>query len=348
MNTQGMQSGRAGIRASAVGAVRTTVGSVMARRSPTQRNWRDELLRDSELDYEIIPVVTDDGATLHVRAYGPADAEPIVLCHGWSCRIEIWNPQINALAGRYRVIAYDQRGHGRSTLGKRTPSADVLGDDLATVLDASLRSRKKAVLVGHSMGGITLMAWASRHPDQVRRFASSLLLANTASGQLAQELNILSLGSLVPRIQSTVGKYVVGAPVAIPRGIVTRRAFHYVGLAPQADKEAVDFCHRIVLSCKARARGQWGWALATLDLTEAVEAMAVPTVVLTGEQDRLTPSVHSLRLAEALDRTGMLDKLVVLPGVGHMGNIEAVDAFNDEIVRLRSRRRRPRRLGAAG
>jgi pimeloyl-ACP methyl ester carboxylesterase len=343
-----MQPGRAGIRASAVDAVRTTVGSVIARRGPTERSWRDAMLRDSELDFDVIPVVTDDGAILHVRAYGPPDAEPIVFCHGWSCRIEIWNPQINALAGRYRVIAYDQRGHGRSTLGKRTPSAEVLGDDLAAVLSASMRSRKKAVLVGHSMGGITLMAWAFRHPDQVRRYASSLLLANTASGKLAQELNILSLGSLVPRIQTTVGKYVVAAPVTIPRGILTRRAFHYAVLAPRADKEAVDFCHRIVLACKARARGQWGWALATLDLTEAVEMMTVPTVVLTGDHDRLTPSVHSTRLAEALERTGMLDKLVVLPGVGHMGNVEAIEAFNDEVVRLRSRRRRPRRLGAAG
>ena len=343
-----MQSGRAGIRASAVDAVRTTVGSVIARRGPTERNWRDELLRDPELEYEVIRVVTEDGATLHVRSYGPADAEPIVFCHGWSCRIEIWNPQINALAGRYRVIAYDQRGHGRSTLGKRTPSAAVLGDDLAAVLAASMRSRKKAVLVGHSMGGMTLISWAVQHPDQVRRYASSLLLANTASGQLAQELNVLSLGSLVPRIQTTVGKFVVGAPVAIPRGIVTRRAFHYAVLSPHAGSEAVDFCHRIVLSCKARARGQWGWALAMLDLAAAVESVPVPTVVLTGEHDRLTPPVQSVRLAEALERTGMLDRLVVLPGVGHMGNVEAIDAFNDEIVRLRSRRRRPRRLGAAG
>lgn len=332
----------AGVGAGAVGAAVAGVRSTVARRGPTNRQWQNPLLRDA-LDYEVIPVVTEDGATLRVHAYGPVDADPIVLSHGWTCRIEYWNPQINALAEKFRVIAYDQRGHGHSDFGTRKPGPDVLADDLAAVLAATIVPGKKAVLVGHSMGGMSIMAWAGRHPQQVARYAGGVLLANTGSDSLiAQTTVIPMLPERVAAMKNVLGRAVLGAPIPLPTGALTRRPFQSAVMAPNSSRESIDFCQRIALSCKGSTRGKWGLALADLDISQALENLNVPTVVVAGELDRLTPPAHSVKLAEALERNGILDRLVVIPGVGHMGNVEAIEEFNAEIVRLRRKAKRGR------
>ena len=326
------------------------VGALMKRRDPTDRLWTSAHLRNPEIPFDVVDVVTEDGARLRVHAYGPRTAEPIVLIHGWTCRIEYWNPQINALADRYRVIAYDLRGHGQSDLGRRKPSPDVLADDLQTVLAATVKSRKKALLVGHSMGGMTIMAWAARYPEQVKRFASAALLTNTGADHLLETTTVIPFLSAAKQVQARAGRYVVGAPVPIS-GLraVTTAVFKARVMSPGATPEEVDFCQRIALSCKGRTRGAWGFALADLDVAAGLHNLTVPTSVLAGSVDRLTPAKHSVQLAETLDECGHLDRLTILPGVGHMGNVEAADAFNDEIVRMRSltaKRRAPRRAAA--
>ncbi len=78
-----------------------------------------ELLREPELEPEILDVRAEDGARLNVLAYGDADAPVLVFCHGWTCNAAYWTPQINAFAENYRVVVYDQRGHGDSEAGAR-------------------------------------------------------------------------------------------------------------------------------------------------------------------------------------------------------------------------------------
>lgn len=305
----------------------------------------DALLRPITAEPEVIPVVTDDGATLHVHAYGPKGADPIVLSHGWTCCIEYWTPQINALADRFRVIAYDQRGHGRSGFGSRKPSPDVLADDLSAVLAAAVRPGKRALLVGHSMGGMSIMAWAGKNADQVDRLAAGVILMNTASDDLLAQSTVIPMPGRMRIVRTAVGRVILGAPIPLPHGSLVTRGFKYGAMSPGATQAEVEFCQNIVVSCKGRTRGRWGMALADLDITAALENLNVPTTVIAGELDRLTPQSHSRRLADALDRHDLLDSFVVLPGVGHMGNVEASLQVNDEIVRMRSaaKRRRPRR-----
>ncbi|CPW49222.1 alpha/beta hydrolase [Mycobacteroides abscessus subsp. bolletii] len=140
-----------------------------------------ETLRDPDLPCDVTELTTADGARIHVRSYGPLDAPPLVLIHGFACRVEYWNAQINEFADRYRVIAYDQRGFGRSFLGARGVSPEVLGDDLAEVLELTVRGGRRAVLVGHSFGGITIMAWAQRHPGLVCQYTKAVLLTDTVA-----------------------------------------------------------------------------------------------------------------------------------------------------------------------
>ncbi|MFD8961695.1 alpha/beta fold hydrolase, partial [Streptomyces anulatus] len=104
-----------------------------------------------------------DGSRIHVELHGPEDAPAVVLAHGWTCNTRFWDAQIRDLAADHRVIAYDQRGHGLTPEpGPGGYSTNALADDLEAVLAATLAPGRRAVLAGHSMGGMTVMAAAAR------------------------------------------------------------------------------------------------------------------------------------------------------------------------------------------
>ncbi|MGA9873469.1 MAG: alpha/beta hydrolase [Rhodococcus sp. (in: high G+C Gram-positive bacteria)] len=296
----------------------------------------DALLRTPTSDPRIVPVVTDDGAELHVRVYGDPAAPPIVFSHGWTCSADYWIPQINAFAENYSVIVYDQRGHGRSDVGTRPLGPDVLADDLADVLAATVDENNKAVLVGHSMGGMSIMAWAGRYPVQVDRLVCAVLLASTATDSLVRETTVIPLPGRFPRLPLPLGRAVLGSAVPLRPSPVTRQAIKYVSMAPGSTQAEVAFCEKIVLECKPHTRGIWGSALTDLDIHEALENMSVPTSVLVGTADRLTPPVHARKLAQALEAHDHLSRLIELPGIGHMSSVEAIDEFNTEVARLRN------------
>ncbi|CAN5682753.1 hypothetical protein BH09ACT8_BH09ACT8_52230 [soil metagenome] len=101
-----------------------------------------------------------DGTRLHTEIFGPEDGYPIVLAHGITCAIRVWREQIADLAGDYRVIAFDHRGHGRSGVpGRGHYSLNHLASDLDAVLEATLAPGERAVIAGHSMGGIASARW---------------------------------------------------------------------------------------------------------------------------------------------------------------------------------------------
>lgn len=297
---------------------------------------------------EVIPVITRDGARLRVHAYGPADRPVIVLVHGWSCCIEYWNAQINAFAGEYRVLAYDQRGHGESEPGNSPLSMDLLADDLATVLDAALRPGQRAVLVGHSLGGMTLQAWAGRYPDRVAKQALAVLLTNTAADRLVFETTVVPLMNRPMRLLKLkvplpflFGRLGLGAPLVFPPIAPMRWLFARSIMTTEAKGDLLDFSMAIVRSCPAMVRARFGRLLADMNVGEAARNLVVPTTVIAGSFDDMTPVVHSERIAEMLRETGTLARFVKLP-TGHLGNTEAYEQFNEELghvlesVRLRA------------
>ncbi|WP_068278407.1 alpha/beta fold hydrolase [Aldersonia kunmingensis] len=323
--------------AAAVAGVAAAVLRARKGARPARDRFDDELLNTPAIDPEVIEVTSADGTRLRVHGYGPADAAPIVLSHGWTCSIEYWYPQINALAGEYRVIAYDQRGHGGSAVGKAKFSTDVLADDLAAVLAATVPEGRQAVIAGHSMGGMTVLAWAARYPEQVRRYAGAVLLTNTGADRLVGDSKLIPLPAWAPEMTPFAGKLVLGAPVKLPQTSLARKVFQQRVMATGSTPEQVEFSARIVFGCPARVRGRWGAVLSGLDLHAALEHLDVPTSVLAGERDNLTPPVHSERLAEALERAGVLDTFEVIPSIGHLGNVEAPHRVNEELLRLAKR-----------
>ncbi len=305
------------------------------------RTYRTASLNKPTATPDIIPVTTGDGAKLRVHAYGPADGDVIVLIHGWSCCIEYWNPQINAFADRYRVITYDQRGHGESTLGRTGPGAETLADDLEAVLDTALPLGRRAVLVGHSMGGITLQAWASRYPEQVTRRACAVIMTNTAASDIRYETDLLPLfnkplmvanrpvtvfGASL-RVPLVVAETALTAPIPLPGGWPVSAVFKARVMSKRATRDEVDFALGIVRSCRPLTRGLHAAALADLDLGDAAKFLTVPTTVIAGTEDRLLPERMTRPIVAAVSQAGHLADYQVWP-TGHLGNIEAADRFN--------------------
>ncbi|MEU9675524.1 MULTISPECIES: alpha/beta fold hydrolase [Streptomyces] len=273
-----------------------------------------------------------DGSRIHVELHGPEDAPAVVLAHGWTCNTRFWDAQIRDLAADHRVIAYDQRGHGLTPEpGPGGYSTNALADDLEAVLAATLAPGRKAVLAGHSMGGMTVMAAASR--PGLREHAAAVLLCSTGATRLTAEALVLPLREGALRTRLTTAVLGAKAPLG-PVTPVSRKILKYATMGRGSAPERVDACARIVHACPRRARVEWGHVLAELDLAEGVRALRVPTAVIAGTDDRLTPPVHARAIADALP-VGL--GLTELTGMGHMTPVEAPEAVSAKIRELVTR-----------
>ncbi|OKH97753.1 alpha/beta hydrolase [Streptomyces sp. CB02923] len=269
-----------------------------------------------------------DGSRLHVEIHGPDDPglPAVVLSHGWTCSTAFWAPVVRNLAADHKVVLYDQRGHGRTpATGPRGYSTTALADDLTAVLGAALEPGERAVLAGHSMGGMTMMASAER--AEFRERAAAVLLCSTGSASLSAEAMVIPLRS--PGGRRVAHRAVLGSRAPLgPVTALAKRVLKYATMGPAATPEQVEACARIVHACPVGVRSRWGKVLADLELTGGAARLDVPTAVVAGTADRLTPIVHSRRLASVLPR---FLGLTELPGAGHMTPIEEPDAVAGRI-----------------
>ncbi|MGW2830506.1 alpha/beta fold hydrolase [Streptomyces sp. NPDC001286] len=272
----------------------------------------------------VLTATSADGAGLHVEVHGPEDAPAVVLAHGWTCSTAFWAAQIRDLAADHRVIAYDQRGHGRSPASPAC-TTDGLADDLEAVLKATLAPGEKAVIAGHSMGGMTVMAAATR--PVFREHAAAVLLCSTGSSRLVAESTVVPMRP--GRLRTWLTRNILGARA--PLGPVTplaRRILKYGTMGPGSAPHMVEACARIVHACPRKVRHAWSNVLDLLDLDHGVRELRVPTAVVVGTADRLTPPVHARALVAALPNC--VDS-TELPGLGHMTPIEAPELVSERI-----------------
>ncbi|MFD5772830.1 alpha/beta fold hydrolase [Streptomyces fungicidicus] len=263
-----------------------------------------------------LTALSADGARLHVEVHGPDGAPAVVLAHGWTCSTAFWAAQIRDLSADHRVIAYDQRGHGR-TPASPACSTEALADDLEAVLTATLGPGERAVIAGHSMGGMTVMAAATR--PAFRAHAAAVLLCSTGSSRLVAESTVLPLRP--GRLRTWLTGRILGSRA--PLGPVTplaRRILRYGTMGPASAPDMVEACARIVHACPRAVRHSWSHVLDRLDLDDGVRQLRVPVEIVAGAADRLTPPVHARVIAAALPHcVGVTE----LPGVGHMTPVEA-------------------------
>lgn len=282
---------------------------------------------------EEVDVVSRDGTRLRVELFGPADAPPIVFVHGWTCARRFWVEQLHDLAGRYRVVTYDLRGHGQSDAPADGDfSTDALAEDLQAVLEATVGEGRRALLAGHSLGAMSIVAWAGRFPREVEARAAGAALLNTGIGDLIDQSLILKLPSGMRRAKAVTGGLFLSASGPLPPASpISMRAVQYVALSPSATPAQVAFCQEMVLECRREVRAGFGRTLSRLDLAEAIASLTVPTLVLGGGRDRLTPPPHVERMANALPQ---LAERVELPASGHMSPVEDHRAVDAAIERL--------------
>ncbi|MEU9115753.1 alpha/beta fold hydrolase [Streptomyces sp. NPDC048483] len=276
-----------------------------------------------------LTVTSTGDARLYAEIHGPEGAPAVVLAHGWTCSTAFWAPVVRDLAADHKVVVYDQRGHGRSpAVGAAGHSTDALADDLVAVLEATLETGERAVIGGHSMGGMTIMAAADR--PQLRERAAAALLCSTGSAELAAESRVFPFRS--PQGRRRAHRLLLGSRAPLgPVSPVAKWALRYATMGAGATAGQIEACARIVHACPPGVRARWGKVLAGLELTGGVARLELPTAIVAGTADRLTPLVHARRLASVLpDCRGVTE----LPGLGHMTPIEDPDAVTGRLREL--------------
>jgi pimeloyl-ACP methyl ester carboxylesterase len=278
-----------------------------------------------------VSVHSADGTRLHTEVFGPPDGYPIVLSHGITCAIRVWHEQINDLSAVYRVIAFDHRGHGRSEVPPRGRyGLDYLAADLDAVLDATVAPGERAVIAGHSMGGIAITSWAERYGDKVPLRADAVALINTTTGDLLRQVKLLgvppSLAEGRVRAAGTLLKTFGGIPLTRATDGPNRRFVAAIAVGADADPAVADLVYDLFVQTPPAGRG--GWAKALVDALGPehirLDNLSVPTLVIGSERDRLLPIAASRRIAAAAPN---LVELVELSG-GHCGILERPQQVN--------------------
>ena len=352
-----MVSRRTGALGVAAGAV--AAGTVIATRTLARGRQTDlSSLEDQPLD-RAGRIVTDDGVGLHYEEVGPADARvTVVFAHGFCLRMGEFCFQRRELAERFgdeiRMVFYDQRSHGRSDRSDpEHASIDQLGRDLATLLDA-LVPRGPVVLVGHSMGGMTIMALADSRPElfTAGRIAGVMLLS-TSAGRMGTVT--LGLPSKLARLNSPVlplllrgarsqtalveAGRAVGSDVA---WVITRRmSFGNT----RVDPVTVEYLTTMLASTRVDVVADFFQTFIDHDKLAAVGTLRnTPTVIMCGDRDLLTPLSHSEELAASLPSA----QLIVVPRAGHMALMESPGQVADAIAVLIDGALATRRPGLLG
>ncbi|HXB36223.1 MAG TPA: alpha/beta fold hydrolase [Acidimicrobiales bacterium] len=266
-------------------------------------------------------VRTSDGAELAIWDLpgDDADSPVVVLPHCWGCSHEIWIPVARRLREQgYRVVLYDQRGHGLSSRGTAPLAIDTLAHDLEAVLEAT--EVRDVVLAGHSMGGFTVMSLATHRPEVFQERAKAVVLVATAAtaagfgGPASPEFaaKVISSRLTTQALKSRNGHLLV------------RSSF-----GAQPVRAHMELTRNTFANCDPKVRGDFVLAFGTMDLLEGIATIDVPTTVMVGTRDTLTVPKKSDQMVATIPGS----RLVTLKGKGHMLPLEDPDAVSDEIVR---------------
>ena len=341
-----------------VAGLATVAGAAVIERRvvKARRAAADEAEEYRSLRAPGIEIEADDGTVLHaevddVAPYAtgaiPDPEQPtVVFVHGYALNLDCWHFQRKQMRGRHRMVFYDQRSHGRSERSPREhASVDQTGDDLARVLER-LVPTGKMVLVGHSMGGMSIMAFAERHPEVFAERVGAVGLVATTAGGLRPHRTV---SRFIPdRVGEMVAPRLITALANAPELVDSARArgsnigflvadqFAFGGEAPASQ---VEFLDEMLAGTPVQVLAEFFPGFSRLDKFAVLERFAdVPTTIVCGTRDRLTPVGHSRKMASSIPGS----RLVEVPGAGHMVLFEAPDLVNATLEQLFTAARRDR------
>jgi len=338
---------RFGLAAVAAGVAGAAVGGAIAaerRVVGRARNQPDPFIDEpfGSLHTDGIDVVATDGVPIHVEVDGDLHAPvTIVFVHGFTLSMDSFHFQRRDLGDLGRLVFYDQRSHGRS--GRSAPehaTIDQLGQDLYDVLQAVAPSGP-VVLVGHSMGGMTILALADQHPELFGERIVGVALLATSTGDLAKSLLGMPewaarvIDPAVPQIARVVRRRAnliesnrkFGSDLAF---MATRRLSFGTDVPPSL----VAFMERMLSSTSVEVMSEFFDTFLSHEKLTAVDVLRdIPVLISCGERDALTPLSHSEVIAAAL-----LDaEMQAIAGASHMALIDRYPAVNRALRRLVAR-----------
>jgi 3-oxoadipate enol-lactonase len=243
---------------------------------------------------------------------GPKTGMPVVLIHGFPFSKAMWKPQIEALKKDYYVISYDLRGHGSSDVGNAQYTIEYLAEDFFKLLDAL--KLQKVVAVGLSMGGYIILRAIEKNPD---RFLG-IVLCDTRSEDDTNEVKIKrAIQARNVKIYGTK-KF---ANIFLPT------VFYEKNLNNKT--EAVKLIRSIIEKTSPHAIAGMLIALAArTDTTPNLQNIKVPTLIMVGQFDELTPPASSIAMKEKIPNA----ELHILPDAAHMSNLENPEEFNRHLL----------------
>jgi pimeloyl-ACP methyl ester carboxylesterase len=283
-------------------------------------------------------VIADDGVPLHVEVDEADSAMTIVFIHGYALNLDCWHFQRAAFRGLVRTVYYDQRSHGRSGRGTISESTiDQLGHDLKSVIDAVVPDGP-VVLVGHSMGGMTVVAFAELYPELFGdKIAGTALISTTAGGLDPARM-------LFPMVPSRLTSGITGGTMrTLARGhravdgvrrlgrsiaTVVTDAFAFGDEVPAGYVEFVD---DMLSATPFQVVAEFFPGFREFDKFDHVAALgAVPTTIIGGTADKLTSIGHSRKLHSRIPGS----TLVECEGAGHMVILERHGQVNASLDQL--------------
>ncbi|CAL9546712.1 MULTISPECIES: alpha/beta fold hydrolase [Streptomyces] len=305
----------------------------------------------TELYYEVDDVDAEAAPAIgprRRRLFGRKAPAPVtvVFSHGYCLSQDSWHFQRAALRGVVRTVHWDQRSHGRSGRGVaqargESVTIEQLGRDLKAVIDAAV-PEGPIVLVGHSMGGMTVMALADQYPELIRERVVGVAFVGTSSGRLG-EVNyglpvagVNAVRRVLPGVLKALGQRAElvekgrRATAELFAGVIKRYSF----ASRDVDPAVARFAERMIESTPIDVVAEYYPAFNDHDKTEALGCFAeLPVLVLAGVQDLVTPSEHSEAIADLLPDA----ELVLVPDAGHLVMLEHPEVVTDRLADLLTR-----------
>lgn len=333
----GLMAGVAGLGVVGRSAGRSAVKAIRQRRELADvYEGEDFTLLDADRG---CVVTTADGVPLIVREVGPVTAPlTVVFAHGFCQRMGAYHFQRAALAQRWgdqvRMVYYDQRGHGQSGEAPiETYTVEQLGQDLEIILQVMV-PRGPVVVVGHSMGGMTVLSHARQFPENYgRRIVGAALISSAAQGVSRSPLGeilqnpALEAVRFAARYSPKLVHRTRGAVRSMLRPILNTASFGDARIS----RSVATFNETMIHATPVATLVEFLHALEVHDETAALPVLArIPTLIACGDRDLLTPVRNSEEMAAALPDS----LLVIVPGAAHLVQMERPEVINDALVRL--------------